>query len=91
MTRAPGYVLSASAEAIDSIRFQTLVESGRELVSDDPARASARLAEALALWRGQVLADLALDPSTLPGVARLEEIRMSAVEDQIEAELHPEK
>jgi DNA-binding SARP family transcriptional activator/tetratricopeptide (TPR) repeat protein len=87
LTRPPGYLLHTPDETVDAVRFEALVETGRGLVHEDPARASATLSQALALWRGETLADLPLDPFTLPGVARLEELRVSATEDRIDAEL----
>ncbi len=87
LTRSPGYMLRVPGESIDALRFQTLVEEGQGMALEEPERAAATLAEALALWRGEVLADLPIDPSRLPGVARLEEIRLAAIEDRVDAEL----
>ena len=87
LTRPSGYMLQTPVEAIDAMKFQALVGKGRSLANADPARASATFAEALALWRGTVLSDLALDPFILPGVATLEELRITATEERMEAEL----
>lgn len=53
LTRAPGYLIEAAAEQIDSLRFERLVTEGRALADVDPAAASLVLGESLALWRGR--------------------------------------
>ena len=53
----------------------------------DPATAAARLREALALWRGPALADLAYEPFAQAHAAQLEELRFSALEQRIDADL----
>jgi hypothetical protein len=81
-------VLSVPAEALDAHRFETLLERGRrELASGEAARASATLRDALALWRGEALADLALESFAQPEIARLEDLRLTALEARIEADL----
>jgi DNA-binding SARP family transcriptional activator len=70
-TRAPGYVLHS---ATDLARF-------------DELRAAGRLDDALALWRGPALAEFASEPFATPEGARLEELRLAALEDRIEADL----
>lgn len=89
LTRPPGYVLGVEPEhGIDARRFERLSAEGRALLgAGDPAGAAARLREALALWRGAPLADLAYEPFAQSDIARLEELRLAAVEDRIEAEL----
>src|SRR5262245_7612333 len=82
VTRPPGYVLLA--ENVDSRRFERLLAAGRGL---EPARAVEVLGEALALWRGPALADLASEPFAQAEVARLEELRLVCVEERIAAEL----
>jgi YVTN family beta-propeller protein len=65
-----------------------MLKEGRELLaSGDPERASATLREALALWRGPPLADLTYEAFAVSEVARLEESRIAALEDRIEADL----
>ena len=56
-------------------------------VASDPAAAAAALEEALALWRGDALADLTEEPSLRGEIARLEELRLAATEHRISAEL----
>src|SRR5262249_4546863 len=82
--RAPGYVLSLEADAVDLRRFERLVRAARDA---DPARRSALLKEALALWRGPPLAEFAEEPFGRVEAARLEEQRLAALEQRVEAEL----
>ena len=82
LTQAPGYALRV--DALDAARFQALVEEARH---EQPAGASSRLVEALALWRGPPLADFAYEPFAQDEIRRPEELRLSALEDRIEADL----
>ena len=84
-TRAPGYVLDVDPELVDVHRFQRLVARAGE--GKDPELRATQLREALALWRGPPLADLALEPFAQVEIARLEELRTAAREDLIYAEL----
>ncbi len=84
VTRDPGYVLEATAEQTDLGRFERLVAEARG--EDANARAE-KLREALGLWRGPPLADLAYESFTGLEVARLEELRASAQADLVDAEL----
>src|SRR5712691_5549124 len=56
VTRAPGYLLHVEPGELDSERFETLVREARE---EQPAAAAAKLRQALALWSGPPLAQLA--------------------------------
>jgi DNA-binding SARP family transcriptional activator/DNA-binding beta-propeller fold protein YncE len=88
LTQAAGYVLHVPPDKLDVHRFQALLERGRrELASGEAERASATLRDALALWRGPPLADLAFEPFAQSEIARLEELRLTALEAQIEADL----
>jgi peptide/nickel transport system substrate-binding protein len=82
LTQAPGYALRV--ESLDAARFQMLVEEARH---QEPAAAAPQLEEALALWRGPPLADFAYEPFAQDEIRRLEELRLSALEDRIEADL----
>jgi DNA-binding SARP family transcriptional activator len=88
VTCAPGYILRLAAAEFDAARFDALVASGRDqAAAGDAEQASVTLAEALALWRGPALADLAdISFARAEGV-RLEEARLSALEDRIDADL----
>jgi DNA-binding SARP family transcriptional activator len=84
VTRPPGYVLQVGAEELDLARFERLVVAAR---GADPAAAAAKLREALSLWRGEPLADLAYESFLSAEIARLEELRLLALEERIDADL----
>ncbi len=86
-TEVGGYVLRVDPEAIDAGRFERLVRRGHELLAEDPSGARALLIEALALWRGDPLVDVAYAEFAQPEIRRLEELRLEAVEDRLEADL----
>ena len=88
LTRAGGYSLKIPAGALDATRFGQLAAAGRAaLQRQDAAGAGRLLRQALGLWRGRPLAEFA-DTGFGPGViTRLEEARLAAAEDRIEAEL----
>ncbi|WP_345624302.1 BTAD domain-containing putative transcriptional regulator [Streptomyces ziwulingensis] len=86
-TMMPGYVLRIEPEQLDLTRFHELVTLGRaRLAAGDWAAASRRLREALALWRGPALADVA-DGVTWPELAVLRGTRLAVYEDCFQAEL----
>ena len=88
VTRAPGYLLRVEPDELDAERFERLVEEGRRaLGAGSPRLATRTLLEALALWRGPALADFALDSFAQTEIARLEEVRLSALADRIDADL----
>ncbi|ASW53918.1 BTAD domain-containing putative transcriptional regulator [Plantactinospora sp. KBS50] len=82
-----GYRLAVPAEAVDLVRFERLAATGRRLLPTDPGRADAVLTEALDLWRGPALADLDGAEVTAGLLARIDEVRLGAVEDRIQARL----
>jgi DNA-binding SARP family transcriptional activator/pimeloyl-ACP methyl ester carboxylesterase len=85
---APGYRLAVAADVVDEHRFHTLVEQARgHAEAADPARAAALLREALDLWRGEPLEDVQVCVSLEAEAARLNEARLGAIEDRIDAEL----
>ena len=81
VTRPPGYLLVADAASIDAQRFESDYRAARAVWSTDPARASALLDDALRLWRGPAYGEFA-DGFAGPAAARLEELRVSALEDR---------
>ena len=88
LTREHGYELRVEPDALDADRFESLAEHGsRELAAGHPGEAVAALEAALGLWRGPPLSDLAGEPFAQPEIARLEELRMVAVERLFEAML----
>jgi DNA-binding SARP family transcriptional activator len=87
-TRSPGYVIRVEPDELDLRRFERLVDEGRSLLARGlAADASERLREALSLWRGPALADFAYESFAQTAIARLEEIRLAAVELRIDADL----
>lgn len=80
-----GYRIAAVAETVDLNRFERLTTAARPLVAEQPAAAVALLNEALAMWRGPALADLAGSPLHELEAPRMEEMRLAAVGDRIDA------
>ena len=98
LTRPHGYILTVAGRGyrfiaavdgeLDLHRFQSLLDEGRHaLTAGDPDGAAATLRQALALWRGPPLPEFAFDSFAQVEIARLEELRLSALEDRIEADL----
>ena len=83
----PATSSQAAAEQIDSLRFERLVTEGRALVDVDPAAASLVLGESLALWRGRAFEEFTYESFAQAEIARLEELRLEAVELRVEADL----
>jgi DNA-binding SARP family transcriptional activator len=87
-TTPTGYLLRLAPGQLDLDRFDSLRIDGRAALADCDAAEAARLfAEALSLWRGPALADLAYEPFAQTEIARLEDLRLAALEGRIEAEL----
>ncbi len=83
-----GYQLLAGDEDLDTTMFDRLVADGRQELSQRRPRAgAARLAEALALWRGPALADVPASPTVAAAVQWFEQRRLTVVEDRIDADL----
>ncbi|WP_327042091.1 winged helix-turn-helix domain-containing protein [Micromonospora ureilytica] len=83
-----GYRLAVDPGDVDAYRFERLAEAGRRaLVDGDWSRAAAVLREALELWRGPALADAVGAAGAPAQAARLDELRLAATEDRIEADL----
>ena len=88
VTRGHGYALEAEPDSVDADRFERLAMEGRErLAAGDAAGAAELLQEALALWRGEPLADVAYESFARTETSRLEDLRLAALEDRIDAEL----
>jgi len=85
VTRDAGYLLDVSPDAIDAARFERLVAEARSVAGAEPR--AEKLREALGLWRGPPLADLVYEPFAAAEIARLEELRLAATADLIDAEL----
>ena len=88
VTRTGGYVLEVEPEQIDARRFERLLEEGRRAnAAGDPSAALAALEAALGLWRGDALGDLAYEEFARAEADRLDELRLVATEERIDAEL----
>jgi len=84
-----GYRLSVDSDDIDVREFERLAQEGRRaLAADQLPQAEASLVAALALWRGEPLADAPDAPSARALVLRLAELRLGAIEDLLETRLH---
>ncbi|MFC5187484.1 BTAD domain-containing putative transcriptional regulator [Actinomadura harenae] len=85
VSASPGYALRLPPEAVDAWRFEDLLDQAR--ADTDPRAAQARLAEALALWRGPAFAEAADEPWAAAETARLNELRLAATELRVAAGL----
>src|SRR5439155_201402 len=83
-TVGKGYRLAADPESIDANRFKRFLDEARRA---SPWERSAKLSDALGLWRGPALADFTYEPFAQRAIAALEELRIQAIEDRFEAEL----
>jgi len=83
-----GYRLRVEPDALDASRFELLAADGRgELADGDPTAADGHFREALALWRGPALVEFADEPFASSEAARLDQLRLAALEDRFNAEL----
>jgi DNA-binding SARP family transcriptional activator len=82
-TRAPGYAIRLEAGQLDLARVRRLVDEAR---ASDPTRRARLLGEALALWRGDPLAELAYESFAQGEIERLAELRLALIEERNEAE-----
>jgi DNA-binding SARP family transcriptional activator/streptogramin lyase len=86
--RAPGYVLTVPLEQIDARRFERLLGEAEALAGSRDARgAAASLRQALGMWRGPPLAEFRYEEFAQAEIARLEELRLKAIEDRVDADL----
>lgn len=87
-TREPGYLVRVERDALDLHRFERLATDGARALEDGrPAEAADVLRDALALWRGDALADVADGEVLRPAAARLDELRLVALERRLDADL----
>jgi DNA-binding SARP family transcriptional activator len=85
-TRAPGYVIKLSSDQVDLHRFERWTKAAAEAhAGGEYETAASRVADALALWRGPALADLAYESFAQTVIARLEDMRLAALEQQMDA------
>src|SRR5215218_4075014 len=88
LTRPPGYLLEVAPSDVDLQRFERLLSEGHQALAEGDAEGAAQvLHDALALWRGPALAEFAFDPFAQAEIGRLEDLRLAAVEERIEADL----
>jgi DNA-binding SARP family transcriptional activator len=87
LTKSPGYSLRVEEGELDLDRFERLAREGRDLLAAGDSKAAAkRFSEALELWRGVPLAEF-FEPFARDVGARLEDARLAALEERIEADL----
>jgi DNA-binding SARP family transcriptional activator len=84
-TQPAGYVVRLRRGELDLVRFEELTAAAE--TEPGPARRSALLTEALSLWRGSPLAEFVAEPFGPPAARRLNDLRLSALEHRIEADL----
>ena len=88
VTRGASYFLDVPEQSVDASRFEHLVHRARSHRRDgDLGEASVALHEALGLWRGHDLPDLGPTPAARAAVTRLTELRLTVLEERIEADL----
>ena len=87
LTEGNGYVLRIDPTGIDAVEFEREVAEARALARTDPTATSEILARALQRWRGDALQDFTYDDFARAEIVRLEELRLDAVEERIEADL----
>ena len=84
VTRSPGYLLAIERDQVDAHRFERIAREAQERPA---ATRATGLREALSLWRGPPLADMAFESFAQSEIARLEELRASTREELFDAEL----
>jgi DNA-binding SARP family transcriptional activator len=88
VTRPSGYSLLLADDGLDVWRFERLVKAGRAAMGDgDAQEAAGLLSDALALWRGPALADVNDEPFAQGEITRLDQLRLTAVEERVGAQL----
>jgi YVTN family beta-propeller protein len=88
LTRGGGYVLELEPQQLDADRFErALSEAREELARGDAAAARDLLRDALGLWRGPAFADFTYEAFARDEIDRLEELRLDAFEERVEADL----
>ncbi len=88
LARAPGYLLRVEPGELDLQNLEKLLSEGHRALQDRAfERASQTFREAESLWRGRPLADLEFEPFARLEIERLEELRLVAAEERIDADL----
>lgn len=87
-TQPGGYLLRIESGDVDAARFEALLSDGRAaLAAGAPGTAARELGEALALWRGPALAEFRFHDFAGNEIRRLDELRLLALEDRLDAEI----
>jgi DNA-binding SARP family transcriptional activator len=84
VTKPPGYLLRVEPDGLDAARFERLLTEARRA---EPGERARKLRDALALWRGPPLADLAYETFAQGEIRGLEELLLDALEERIDADL----
>jgi DNA-binding SARP family transcriptional activator/class 3 adenylate cyclase len=84
VTKPPGYLLNVAAAQVDLNQFERLVSQARSL---EPHVGAQKIREALDLWRGPPLADFTFESFAETEISRLEELRLTALEDRVQIDL----
>jgi predicted ATPase len=87
VTTNSGYQLNAAQDELDSSRFVAIIDAVRPVLAERATRAIADLAAALAMWRGEPFTGTPAGSDVAAARLRLSELRLSAMEDRLEAEL----
>ena len=87
MTRPPGYLLAVEPEQVDAGRFERLLADASRIGEDRPRAAGEILDQALSLWRGPALVEFADEPFAAAEAARLDELRLVAMERRFDVDL----
>jgi DNA-binding SARP family transcriptional activator len=85
LTKPPGYALQIRPEQLDLDRFRSLIAEARGVA--DPSDRAVKFRTALAAWRGPPFADVEFEAFAQPEIVRLEEERLAALEERIDADL----
>jgi DNA-binding SARP family transcriptional activator/tetratricopeptide (TPR) repeat protein len=85
VTQEPGYRLELQRDSVDVVRFERLLADAGE--SSQVELRAERLRSALSLWRGRPLAEFESESFARDEVRRLEDLRLRALEDRLDAEL----
>lgn len=87
-TELPGYQLTVEPGDIDLLEFRRLTREGRAAIAEgDQHKGADLLRTGLELWRGHAFADLVENGMRWPEIAAVEDERLSALEDRLDAEL----
>ena len=87
VTRAQGYLLRVGPDELDATRFERLLADGRRASASGRPDAAEALRAAVALWRGPALEEFADRSFARADIARLEEMRLAALEERISVDL----